>query len=81
MGSESLRTLVVAYNEISSEVSLYKLDSDELDKDYIESGLIFLAIAGIEDPVRQGVPESVDKARGAGISTRKFHKYRSRSYP
>jgi Ca2+-transporting ATPase len=42
----------------------------ELDSAYLESELIFLGIVGIEDPVREGVLESVKTCHTAGINVK-----------
>jgi len=68
LSHRSLRCLLLAYKDISNETSLYNLDTGRIDADYLEEGLTLMAITGIEDPVREGVPESVLTANKAGIS-------------
>jgi Ca2+ transporting ATPase len=70
MASESLRTIILAYKDIPSGISLSRVDSPDLDREALESDLILHAITGIEDPVREGVPESVAQAKVAGIKVR-----------
>ncbi|KAK5579297.1 hypothetical protein RB653_008978 [Dictyostelium firmibasis] len=60
--SEGLRTLVLAYKEINNE------PSD--DAKIIYTGLTFLALVGIKDPVRKEVPRAVKRCQGAGIFVR-----------
>ncbi|KAN0019555.1 hypothetical protein ACTFIU_002771 [Dictyostelium citrinum] len=62
--SEGLRTLVLAYKEINGEPS----SSDEAM--VIFTGLTFLALVGIKDPVRKEVPRAVKRCQGAGIFVR-----------
>ncbi len=59
--SKGLRTLGFAYKIVE--------DEDILEKDWkeVEKELIFLGVAGMIDPPREGVKEAVDKARKAGI--------------
>ncbi len=54
MNSEALRTLAFAYKKVSSE----KLD---------ENDLIFLGLAGMEDPPREEVPEAIGLCKKANI--------------
>jgi P-type Ca2+ transporter type 2C len=57
MASNSLRTLSLAYKEINSK----RIE----EKD--ENDLIFLGIAGMEDPPREGVREALIKCEKSGI--------------
>jgi len=59
--SEGLRTITIAYKDV-----------EEVDDDValLEKDLIFLAVAGIKDPVRAEVPEAVAKCLKAGIVVR-----------
>ncbi|CAA7021425.1 unnamed protein product [Microthlaspi erraticum] len=60
--SEALRTLCLAYLEVSDEFSL----EDPLPS----KGYTCIGIVGIKDPVRPGVKESVAICRSAGITVR-----------
>ena len=57
--SKALRVLGLAYGEISG--------SKEYSIKNVESNLIFVGLAGMIDPPRDGVKEAVQKCRGAGI--------------
>ena len=65
---EGLRTLYIAYKDITKE------DFDSCDKPnenglYIdEYNLIFLGIFGLEDPIRKGVKEAVKKCQKASVN-------------
>jgi Ca2+-transporting ATPase len=58
---KSLRSNVP--HELSSE------DSSELEK-YVQSHLVMLGLVGIEDPLREGVTEAVEKCQRAGVFVR-----------
>lgn len=62
LASDGLRTLCIAYKEL-----------DEVKKEYStapETDLTLIAIVGIQDPLRQEVPEAIRKCKGAGIIVR-----------
>ncbi|MCF8001896.1 MAG: HAD-IC family P-type ATPase [Halanaerobiales bacterium] len=59
MGREGLRVLGVAYKE---------KEKDDINED-IEENLIFLGFAGIMDPPRSDVKESIATAKKAGVRT------------
>lgn len=64
--SKGLRTLCIAYRTISdSKVDITKLSDENIEKD-----LTCLAIVGIEDPVREEVPQSIKLCNKAGITVR-----------
>jgi Ca2+ transporting ATPase len=67
---EALRTLGLAYKPVSQDILNLKTQNNEPDIDSIEKDLILLAIVGIIDPVRDEVPEAVDKCFKAGITVR-----------
>ena len=53
------------------------LDVQEIGKglqftaaDHLDTGFVFQGILGIEDPIREGVPEAVSVCQGAGITVR-----------
>ncbi|XP_005093745.2 plasma membrane calcium-transporting ATPase 3 [Aplysia californica] len=74
MASEGLRTICMAYKDFVSgttemnESSIDGVDWDDEAK--IMTGLTCVAIVGIEDPVRDEVPEAIRKCQGAGIMVR-----------
>lgn len=60
--SEALRTIALAYREISSS------DFESLSEDEPPlNDLVMIGIVGIEDPLREGVAESVNVCRRAGV--------------
>lgn len=63
MGEKGLRVLAIAYKEAAA-------DTEEKIKKEMDKGLTFLGFAGIMDPPREGVKETITMARQAGISTR-----------
>lgn len=75
MAARGLRVLAFAYKAISPEdvtEKIYNLEANEYESkiesiDFIESDLIFLGYAGLVDPPRVGVKESVAECRAAGI--------------
>jgi len=58
---QSLRVIAIAYKTLPSG----KMPVGAKD----EKDLIFLGLAGIEDPIRDGVKESIEACRKAGIKT------------
>eukprot|EP00002_Diphylleia_rotans_P002961 TRINITY_DN1196_c0_g1_i1.p1 TRINITY_DN1196_c0_g1~~TRINITY_DN1196_c0_g1_i1.p1 ORF type:complete len:1056 (+),score=254.28 TRINITY_DN1196_c0_g1_i1:49-3216(+) len=64
---EGLRTLCIAYREVSS-ADLELRDSE--NEPLAERDLVCLGILGIEDPVRDEVPHSIEVCRRAGITVR-----------
>ena len=59
MSAEALRTLAAAYRPVDSVI-----DSSEMEKD-----LILLGVVGMIDPPRDEVKLSIEKAKGAGVTT------------
>jgi Ca2+-transporting ATPase len=63
----ALRTLCFAYRELSS------IEAADMSSEYIKAvgmpdkDLICVAIVGIKDPCRPGVPEAVARCQQAGI--------------
>ncbi len=57
--SKSMRVLAIAYKDASHNV-------DNLSEEIVNE-LIFVGFAGIRDPPRKGIKESIEKARQAGI--------------
>jgi len=64
MAKSGLRLLAVAYD------SAGKADSEDKIENRINSGLIFLGLAGIMDPPREEVVSSIKEAQTAGIITK-----------
>lgn len=75
MATNGLRVLAFAYKPISADdakPTFYNLETNEHESrvdqiDFVENDLIFLGFAGMIDPPREGVRESVAECRGAGI--------------
>jgi len=65
MASDALRTLCIAYKDFPSDVELNYDDEVSLI-----SQLTCIAITGIEDPVRDEVPDAISKCQRAGITVR-----------
>ncbi|BBN09745.1 hypothetical protein MPTK1_4g22320 [Marchantia polymorpha subsp. ruderalis] len=66
----ALRTLCFAFREIT-EAEVESLTPEKLKAEgFPESNLTCLAIIGIKDPCRPGVPEAVAKCQSAGIIVR-----------
>jgi Ca2+-transporting ATPase len=67
---QSLRTLCLAYRDLSpEEYHLISANSDTCEKAIYES-LTCLAIVGIEDPLRDGVATAVAQCQRAGVFVR-----------
>lgn len=62
------RTLTLAYRKVDDDDPILKEEEPNLEE--IEKKLVLLAIVGIEDPMREGVPEAVSICQGAGITVR-----------
>jgi Ca2+ transporting ATPase len=62
----NLRTVVLACKDVDSSSGL----SPDLQPELVESDLVLLAIIGIHDPVRAGVPEAVEVLHKAGLAVR-----------
>lgn len=61
-GKKALRTILVAYKEISF--------NSPLDDDFLESDLTLISILGIMDPLRVEIPKSIHICQKAGITVR-----------
>jgi len=68
--NQGYRTILLASKKIDSEgfVSLTFKNEEEISK--LESNLTLIAVLGIEDPLREGVKESVQICQKAGITVR-----------
>ena len=70
LAADGLRTILVAYRILENETEFLEVAEEDRDRSYLEHDLIFTCIAGIEDAIRQGVPDSVLTAQRAGITVR-----------
>ncbi len=61
--NQAMRTLGFAYKELD------KSESRDI-KELVESGMLFLGIVAISDPVREDVPDAVAKCLNAGIDVK-----------
>ncbi|KAF4124368.1 P-type Ca2+ transporter type 2C [Geosmithia morbida] len=72
--SRSLRTIGVAYRDFSSwpprEGRRSENNPAEVDMESLFEDLTFIAMVGIQDPLRAGVPESVALCQKAGVTVR-----------
>ena len=72
---QAYRTLSIAFKEISREEfdkqkEDIDSDSEEAFEEFLESELTLLSIIGIQDPLRDGIPEAVGRCKRAGITVR-----------
>ncbi|KAI9168440.1 plasma membrane calcium [Blastocladiella emersonii ATCC 22665] len=63
--TNALRTIGVAYKDIRAPAA-----GEELAHDLDMAGLIWIGVAGIEDPLRPEVPPAVERCQKAGIVVR-----------
>jgi magnesium-transporting ATPase (P-type) len=63
--SQSLRTILLCYQELPNKEIASTPDPEKLEKD-----LIILGLAGIKDPLKDSVPEAVLNCKKAGIIVR-----------
>lgn len=70
--NKSMRTLGFAYKTVKADDKAFKLliESETIDQEKLEAGLIFSGFVGIKDPLRVDVPDAVKKAKTAGIITK-----------
>ncbi|KAI8887494.1 PMCA-type calcium-translocating P-type ATPase [Backusella circina FSU 941] len=73
--SKSLRTIGIAYRDFESwpprGIENYEADTEIPYEDLThDNDLIFLGVVGIEDPLRDGVPEAVQACQRAGVFVR-----------
>lgn len=66
MSSRALRTLAIAYRPVANSENV---DEETLDATELESGLVFLGLAGMMDPPREEAASSIEKCGEAGIRT------------
>ncbi|EGR33978.1 hypothetical protein IMG5_028960 [Ichthyophthirius multifiliis] len=62
---KSLRTITLAYKDIPFNQNINQLNENELTQD-----LILISIAGIKDPLRPEIRDSIKKCKNAGIIVR-----------
>ncbi|KIX00604.1 calcium-translocating P-type ATPase, PMCA-type [Rhinocladiella mackenziei CBS 650.93] len=70
---QSLRTIGLVYKDISQwppEGARSKTDPSSADFGSVLTGLVFVGVVGIQDPVRPGVPEAVARAKSSGVVVR-----------
>ena len=70
-----MRTLTLAYRDLPDEVdfdakSSTVFNTDGTEANEVETGLTFVALVGIEDPLRPEVPTAIGKCYEAGIDVR-----------
>lgn len=65
----AFRSLLLAYKKIEGGFNPEDYATDE-SYEKLEGGLTFIAIVGIEDPLRDGVPKAVRTCQKAGIMVR-----------
>ena len=70
-----MRTLALAYKDLPSGVDFSAVNDDVLNSDgtaalSVETDLVFVALVGIEDPLRPEVPGAIKKCYEAGIDVR-----------
>jgi Ca2+ transporting ATPase len=69
MASETLRTICVAYKDISeSEVNNFNNKDDKGNNLVENSGFTMICIVGIKDTLREGVTDAIQKCHTAGIN-------------
>ena len=65
--SLAMRTICIAFKEIPSNYGASDWSGEE---EMCETGLTLLGLVGIEDPLRDEVPEAIAKCRSAGVDVR-----------
>lgn len=65
---QSLRTLLFAYKDLKPKSR--DVNYDSLSEDFLEDDLVFIAIAGIKDPLRDEIPDAIKKCKTASITVR-----------
>ena len=72
--AEAYRTLLITYKDMSmDEYNQLKSDNNdfakEADRQCLEKNLVAVGIFGLQDPLRDGISQSIAKCRTAGITT------------
>ncbi|KAL5475276.1 hypothetical protein EMCRGX_G027356 [Ephydatia muelleri] len=70
MAQGSLRTICLAFRDFPSDTSCSVSATDVDNESEVVSSLTFLAIVGIQDPVRPEVPACIKQCQDAGIVVR-----------
>jgi Ca2+-transporting ATPase len=69
--SKSLRTIALAYREFQqwppANTRIISDNPSHAEFDDVFHGLTWLSVVGIQDPVRPGVPEAIEKCERAGV--------------
>jgi P-type Ca2+ transporter type 2B len=65
---QSLRTILLAYKDMNVRKDISSFEN--FSEDSLENDLIFIAIAGIKDPLRDEIPEAIKKCKTSGITVR-----------
>jgi len=70
-----MRCLSLAYKDLPQDTDWDAenneiLDADGTPSNYVETNLVFLALVGIEDPIRAEVPAAIQQCYEAGIDVR-----------
>mmetsp|Transcript_23162 Transcript_23162/g.59344 ORF Transcript_23162/g.59344 Transcript_23162/m.59344 type:complete len:1051 (-) Transcript_23162:502-3654(-) len=68
MASRGLRTLAVASRDVDEDIGTACLGTGDIAQ--LEEGLTLVAVLGIKDPVRAGVPDTVNVCKAAGIAVK-----------
>jgi P-type Ca2+ transporter type 2B len=70
MSLNGLRTISLAFKEISFKNAQEEVEFDWDSEDKVVSNLCFISLVGIEDPVRAEVPEAIRKCQKSGVVVR-----------
>ncbi len=68
--SEALRTIVMAYRDLPEDYDPNASIDNQDEEDLLENDLTFIAVVGIEDPLRPDVKNAVRTCQEAGITVR-----------
>ena len=61
--NDAMRTIIVAYKDIPGFINIDSVSADEI-------GLTFIGLVGIEDPLRDEVPDAIAKCNRAGVDVK-----------
>jgi len=61
--NNAMRTVIFAYKDIPESINVESVSQDEI-------GLTFVGLVGIEDPVRDEVPDAIAKCKRAGVDVK-----------
>jgi len=72
--AQAYRTLLITYKDMSmDEYNQLKSDNNDFakenDRQCLEKNLVAVGIFGLQDPLRDGISQSIAKCRSAGITT------------